>query len=214
MSVRTHEVGRGAAPGDASLFESVSVSPIATVITDARAEDNPVVAVNSAFEALTGYGRDEIIGRNCRFLSGPGSEEEGRRVLREAVAQGRPVLAQLYNYKKDGTRFRNAVMIAPVLNENGEVEFFIGSQMEVDDGQMRDPRQSRARALVEGLTPRQRQVLDYMIRGYRNKQIAGFLGIDEKTVKMHRAGLLVRLGAASSADGIRIGVEAGVSGPG
>ena len=59
-------------------------------------------------------------------------------------------------------------------------------------------------------------MLDHLIQGYRNKQIAGFLGIDEKTVKMHRARLLSRLGAPTSADAIRIGVEAGLplSGPG
>ena len=47
-----------------------------------------------------------------------------------------------------------------------------------------------------------------MTLGYRNKQIAGRLGIDEKTVKMHRAGMLDRLGAPTSADAIRIAVEA------
>jgi DNA-binding CsgD family transcriptional regulator len=64
---------------------------------------------------------------------------------------------------------------------------------------------------VRALTPRQHQVLAHMIQGYRNKQIAARLGIDEKTVKMHRAGLLAKLGVATSADAIRIGVEAGLS---
>jgi DNA-binding CsgD family transcriptional regulator len=62
--------------------------------------------------------------------------------------------------------------------------------------------------LVASLTPRQRQVLGHMVVGLRNKQIAALLDIDEKTVKMHRAGLLARLGAVTSADAIRIGVEA------
>jgi PAS domain S-box-containing protein len=197
------------------LVASIAATPIATVITDPRLPDNPIVAANRAFETLTGYEEAEIKGRNCRFLGGPDTEPQFQAVLRRAVAEGRPALVELANYKKDGTSFRNAVMIAPVLDEDGKVALFIGSQMDVG-GQARlaAPQRARAEEQVTGLTTRQRQVLDHMIRGYRNKQIAGFLGIDEKTVKMHRAGLLMRLGAASSADAIRIGVEAGLSGPG
>ena len=196
----------------AELLASIEATPIATVVTDPNQADNPIVAANRAFEALTGYGEAEVKGRNCRFLAGPGTEPEWQAVLRRAVAEGRPALTELTNYKKDGTAFRNAVMIAPVLGENGKVALFIGSQMDVG-GQAPLAGAQRARAVeqVAGLTTRQRQVLDHMIRGFRNKQIAGFLGIDEKTVKMHRAGLLTRLGAASSADAIRIGVEAGLS---
>jgi hypothetical protein len=194
------------------LIATIVATPIATVITDPHHHDNPIVAVNRAFEMLTGYEEAEVKGRNCRLLAGPGTEPEWQAVLRRAVAEGRPALTELTNYKKDGTPFRNAVMIAPVLDEAGRVALFIGSQMDVG-GQSPLAGTQRARAIeqVAALTTRQRQVLDHMIRGYRNKQIAGFLGIDEKTVKMHRAGLLTRLGAASSAEAIRIGVEAGLS---
>jgi hypothetical protein len=197
------------------LFASIAATPIATVITDPRRRDNPIVAVNRAFEALTGYAEAEVKGRNCRLLAGPETEPEAQAVLRRAIVEGRPALTEMTNYRKDGSAFRNAVMIAPVLGEDGKVAWFIGSQMDVG-GQVPLAATQRARAAeqVAGLTARQRQVLEHMIRGYRNKQIAGFLGIDEKTVKMHRAGLLIRLGAASSADAIRIGVEAGLSGPG
>jgi len=199
----------------AELLASIEATPIATVVTNPHLPDNPIVAANRAFEALTGYEEAEVKGRNCRFLAGPETEAQFQAVLRRAIAEGRPALVELTNYKKDGTAFRNAVMIAPVLDEDGKVGLFIGSQMDVG-GQARlaAPQRARAAEQVTGLTTRQRQVLDHMIRGYRNKQIAGFLGIDEKTVKMHRAGLLTRLGAASSADAIRIGVEAGLSGPG
>ena len=195
----------------ASLFASIAQSPIASVITDHRLPDYPIAAVNRAFSELTGYPEDEIKGRNCRFLSGPGTDRNAQAILRTAVQEGRPVLTELVNYKKDGTPFRNAVMIAPVLGPGGEVAYYIGSQMDVTDGASLPTiiRQQRAAERVRTLTPRQRQVLSEMIQGFRNKQIAARLGIDEKTVKMHRAGLLAKLGAASSADAIRTGVEAG-----
>ena len=200
--------------GEEELFESIRLSPIASVITGAREADNPIVAVNEAFRQLTGYRDDEIVGRNCRFLGGPDTEPEARRVLRDAVRDGRPALAQLRNYRRDGTAFRNAVMIAPILDESGRVAYFLGSQMDLGEAGLLTPRQRASEAQVARLTRRQSQVLAHMIAGYRNKQIAGFLGLDEKTVKMHRAALLSNLAVASSAQAIRIGVEAGLSGPG
>jgi PAS domain S-box-containing protein len=191
------------------LFASIGPSPIATVITDPRLPDNPIVAVNDPFRALTGYADGELIGRNCRLLAGPATEAEQRRILREAVAEYRPALAEMVNYRKDGSLFRNAVMIAPVFGPGGAPCYFLGSQMEMAEpaGTAASARRDRARALVDALTERQRQVLREMMLGYRNKQIAPRLGINEKTVKMHRAALLVRLGVPTSADAIRIAVE-------
>ena len=91
--------------GAEGLFASIDHSPIATVITDARLPDNPIVAVNRAFCELTGYGREEIVGRNCRFLAGAGTEPAARATLCRAVAEGRPALVELTNYRKDGSAF-------------------------------------------------------------------------------------------------------------
>jgi hypothetical protein len=196
---------------DEELLASIRLTPIASVVTDPRLPDNPIVAVNDAFCRLTGYAEDEIIGRNCRFLAGPDTEPAAQAVLREAVRQERPALVRILNYRKDGTPFRNAVMIAPVLDAEGRAAYFLGSQMHAsDDGAEPAARSAAAKAQAAALTRRQRQVLAHMVAGYRNKQIAALLGIDEKTVKMHRAALLARLGAPSSAHAIRIGVEAGV----
>ena len=57
-----------------NLVASIRNSPIASVISDPRLPYNPIVAVNEAFCALTGYPVEEIIGRNCKFLAGPATE--------------------------------------------------------------------------------------------------------------------------------------------
>jgi PAS domain S-box-containing protein len=193
-----------------ALFASIELSPMATVITNPRLRDNPIVAVNRAFCLLTGYPREEIVGRNCRFLAGPETEASARAVLRHAIAAARPALTEILNYRRDGTRFRNAVMISPLFSPTGELAYFLGSQMEVVEAAQPSStlRRQRAQELVDKLTLRQRQVLNEMALGRRNKQIAPALGISEKTVKMHRAGLLAKLGVASSADAVRIAVEA------
>jgi PAS domain S-box-containing protein len=195
----------------AALRRSICQTPIPTILTDNRAADNPIVEANDAFVVLTGYSRDEIIGRNCRFLAGRGTEPEAQSVLRRAVLEGKPAMVEITNYRKDGTPFRNAVMLAPVCDEDGSVSMFIGSQMDIGANGAGDGlRRTRSRELVEQLTPRLRQTLELMAMGYRNKEIGGFLGIGEKTVKMHRSRLLEALGVKTSADAIRIAVEAEV----
>lgn len=189
---------------------SIHQSPIATIVTDNRVDDNPIVEVNRAFEILTGYRREEILGRNCRFLSGAGTDPEARASLRSAVAQGRSTVVELMNYRKDGTPFCNAVMLAPVLDIEGHVAMFIGSQMEVDTADKASGLRREAQERVSRLSPRLRQILGLISSGYRNKQIAGMLGIGEKTVKMHRARLFQALHVTNSPEAIRIAVEAGI----
>ncbi|PSJ38162.1 response regulator transcription factor [Allosphingosinicella deserti] len=191
-----------------ALLASIHLSAIATVVTDARQADNPICGVNAAFEALTGYSAEEVVGRNCRFLRGHNSEDGASATLREAIRAARPVMVELLNYRKNGSPFRNAVMIAPIFAADGSVRYYIGSQMEVPERQGADVRSVRAREHLARLTNRQQEVLRLMAGGLLNKQIAFELGISEKTVKMHRAALLSQLGARSSADAVRLAVEA------
>ncbi|KTE19773.1 histidine kinase [Sphingopyxis sp. H050] len=193
-----------------SLKAMIAASPIAAVISNPRLADNPIVECNDAFVDLTGYAADEIVGQNCRFLTGPDTETELSDELRSAIRERRPALVEILNYKKDGTPFRNAVLVAPIFGSDGGLEYFLGSQMQVgDDRAMLDRRRAEARRRIEALSPRQREVLLLMAEGSLNKQIGYRLGLSERTVKMHRAALLNSLGIATTADAIRLAVEAG-----
>ena len=78
------------------------------IVTDPRQPDNPVVFANNAFLGMTGYTAEEIVGRNCRFLQGPGTDRESIRELRQAVAERREFATEILNYRKDGYSFWNA----------------------------------------------------------------------------------------------------------
>ena len=197
---------------DEQLFESVGLSPIATVISNPRRPDNPLEVANAAFCSLTGYAEREILGRNCRFLAGELTEPWVTDRIREAIGSRRSVLVDILNYRQDGSQFRNAVLVSPLFDEEGDLAWFLGSQVELgpDAPAMFDARRSRAISLVKALPERRRQVLELMARGLLNKQIAWELKISEKTVKMHRALLLERLGVSTTAEAIRIAVEAGL----
>ncbi len=191
--------------------ELIGSSLIAAVVTDPRQPDNPIVECNDAFQALTGYSRDEIIGHNCRFLVGPGTEPELTQTLRDGIRQRQPVMVEIRNYKKDGTPFRNAVMVAPIFDEQGDLQYFLGSQVELvqEQGRTRLNRGETARSRIESLSPRQKEVLIEVAKGKLNKQIAYDLGLTERTIKMHRAALLDALHVRTSADAIRVAIEAG-----
>ncbi|MCY7279575.1 MAG: LuxR C-terminal-related transcriptional regulator [Sphingomonas bacterium] len=195
-----------------SVTALIEASPIASVISDPRLPDNPIVACNAAFCTLTGYDEDQILGRNCRFLSGPGTEPWLTETIRQGVRDHRPVLVEILNYKRNGAPFRNAVLVAPIYDTDDELRYFLGSQVEVGD-EIPGPsvaRRVRAASAVSNLSPRQRQVLGFVSNGLMNKQIAGQLGLSEKTVKMHRGILMERLNLRTSADLVRIAVEAGL----
>lgn len=192
-----------------SLSELIAASPIAALICDPLEPDTPIIECNAAFVALTGYSREEVLGRNCRFMRGSGTEPDLTQQIRAAIADRRPILVDILNYKKDGSPFRNAVLIAPIFNESGTLQYYLGSLMEVDDPALGSRRGAQARTRVSALTRRQQQVLIQMAAGQLNKQIAHSLGLSERTVKMHKAALQKALGVTTSADAIRIAVEAG-----
>jgi PAS domain S-box-containing protein len=193
-----------------SLIDAIALSPIAMVVTNPRVPDNPLEFVNEAFCRLTGYAEAEIIGRNCRFLSGEDTEAAAKAELRAAITEARPTLNELINYRRDGSAFRNGVMISPLFDADEKLAWFLGSQVDLGERDALADRRSRSARQVAGLPQRQREVLHGMARGLLNKQIAWDLKISEKTVKMHRALLLERLGVATSAEAIRIAVEAGL----
>lgn len=189
----------------------IASSAVAAVVSNPRLPDNPIVACNDAFIALTGYSREEIIGSNCRFLAGPDTEPWLTESLRTGIKERRPTMVEILNYRKDGTPFRNAVMVAPIFDANGELEFFLGSQAEIEEDRARanDERRKHAHNRVERLSPRQREILIEMAKGKLNKQIAFDLNLSERTIKMHRSAMFRSLGVRTTADAIRIAIEAG-----
>ena len=196
----------------ASLLMAIRLSPIASVISNPRLPDNPIIAVNAAFCTLTGYAEAEILGRNCRFLAGARTEPWLTETIRQGARRKTPVLVEILNYKRDGTPFRNAVLVAPVFGADGELTYFLGSQIEISDESQCPSTVRRAQALqpIKDLSPRQLQILREVAAGYRSKQIAYRLSLSEKTVKMHRTILFERLGTSNVAEAVRIAVEAGL----
>ena len=101
------------------------------IVTDARQHDNPIVFANDAFLAMSGYSREFVLGRNCRFLQGEGTDRESVARLNAAIDAGEDIAIDILNYRKNGEAFWNALYISPVTNEAGELLYFFASQLDV-----------------------------------------------------------------------------------
>ena len=130
-----HETDRlHAEQGQGDPFAAaVRATRMAMIITDPRQHDNPIVFANAAFYRLTGYDRAEVMGANCRFLQGEGTDPKAVAAIRSAIEQRSDIAIDLLNYRKSGEPFWNGLYISPVVNAAGELQFFFASQLDVTD---------------------------------------------------------------------------------
>uniref|UniRef100_A0ACD5VKF4 Uncharacterized protein n=1 Tax=Avena sativa TaxID=4498 RepID=A0ACD5VKF4_AVESA len=95
------------------------------VLTDRHLPDMPIVYASDAFLSLTGYSREEILGCNCRFLSGPGTSVEVLEEINRNICSEQACTVHLLNYRKDGSAFRDLLQVSPIRNASGKVAFHV-----------------------------------------------------------------------------------------
>jgi PAS domain S-box-containing protein len=113
------------------FFAAIEMTRMPMILTDPNLPDNPIVFANRAFQDLSGYTEEEVLGRNCRFLQGAHTDRETVAELRDAVNGHRAVSVELLNYKRDGTPFWNACFVAPVFDKHDKLLYFFASQLDV-----------------------------------------------------------------------------------
>jgi PAS domain S-box-containing protein len=113
------------------LAAAVAAAPTGVVVSDPTLPDCPIVYANAAFHRITGYAPAEVIGRNCRFLQGPGTDAKAVRAIGRAITEARSIDIALVNHRKDGRRFVNELHISPVLGADGRPVAFLGIQHDV-----------------------------------------------------------------------------------
>lgn len=116
-----------------TLVSAVEAAAVSISIADCLSPDWPLVYVNPAFERLTGYRSEDIVGRNCRFLQGPNLHSAEATAIKTAVRQGREIRSVLRNYRIDGTAFWNELHLSAVRNESGVVTHYIGYQNDISE---------------------------------------------------------------------------------
>lgn len=126
-------------------------SPVPLTLSSPVFEDCPLVLANTAFEELSGYRTEEIIGRNCRFLQGPETSAAARADMRAAIENRTEALVPVVNYRKDGSAFENYVFLLPIFSSGGALLYILGSQCDVSSTQRRLTPLEHARLLDDGV---------------------------------------------------------------
>lgn len=116
---------------DFRLMSALSGSQQNFAISDPTLPDNPIVYVSQGFLDLTGYQLDQVLGRNCRFLQGPGTDQSAVDVIRKGISEGIDTSVCLLNYKADGTPFWNQFFVAALRDAENNVVNYVGVQCEV-----------------------------------------------------------------------------------
>ena len=155
---------------------AVRATRMPMLITDPRLPDNPIVFVNDAFTKLTGYKREEIIGRNCRFLQGPETNQDEVARLRDAIERRTTIELDLRNHRKDGTVFWNRLLVSPVFDDDGDLTYFFASQFDVTLEKDRLVNLQRDRDALEAEAARRSQDLRQSEERLRFTLKAGRLG--------------------------------------
>ncbi len=115
------------------LREVLDASPEGIVVCESSGEHQPVVYVNNAFERMSGYGADELIGHDLRRLQSWDRDQEGRNQLRAAISQGESCRVLLRNYRKDGSQFWNEMLVQPLRGAEGNVTHYVGFHRDVTE---------------------------------------------------------------------------------
>ncbi|KAM7255775.1 hypothetical protein ACFE04_011516 [Oxalis oulophora] len=103
------------------------------VITDPRLPDNPIIFASDSFLELTEYTREEILGRNCRFLQGPETDQATVEKIRVAIREQKEADLLLFHNLLAGKKFWNLFHLQPMRDQKGELQYFIGVQLDGSD---------------------------------------------------------------------------------
>jgi PAS domain-containing protein len=116
---------------DFGLMTAIQAAQRSFCITDPSLPDNPIVFASQGFLDLSGYSLNEVLGRNCRFLQGPGTDLSQIDVLRNGIMNGVDTTVCLLNYKADGTPFYNQIFVAGLRDSSHKIINYVGVQVEV-----------------------------------------------------------------------------------
>ncbi|MFY7651948.1 MAG: PAS domain S-box protein, partial [Chitinophagaceae bacterium] len=115
------------------LKQAIEASSVSFTLADATLPDMPLIYVNEAFVELTGYSKEEVLGKNCRFLHKNNEEELVLSIIKKGIEEGKNTSVTIKNYRKNGELFWNQLTISPIYNRDGILSHFVGVQKDITD---------------------------------------------------------------------------------
>ena len=116
---------------DLDLMASIHTAQRSYIITDPALPDNPIIFASEGFLELSGYSLQDVLGRNCRFMQGPGTDQTQVDMLRKGILAGEDTSVCLLNYRADGTQFVNQIFVSALRDATNKVINYVGVQVEI-----------------------------------------------------------------------------------
>jgi PAS domain S-box-containing protein len=113
-----------------ALLEAIHHTNEGVTLADPLQSDTPLIYVNDAFCQMTGYEREEVLGKNCRFLQGEATAQDVIKAIHQHLSQQTAGTFELINYRKDGSTFWNRLSLTPIKMGNGQ-PFIVGIQSDI-----------------------------------------------------------------------------------
>ncbi|MDA0781797.1 MAG: PAS domain-containing protein [Rickettsiales bacterium] len=115
------------------MDRAISSTVEGITLSDVSSPDQPLVYVNGGFERMTGYGKDEILGKNCRFLQGNETDKNEVAKIRNAINLRQHCTIEFLNYKKNGEKFWNRLTVSPVSLPEDTKQYYVGVQCDITE---------------------------------------------------------------------------------
>ena len=157
---------------DSDIFKHVIyASRDGIVISDYQKKDNPIIYVNKAFEDLTGYISEDVIGKNICFLESANESKSELELILKTLNEGKDCLVVIKNYKKDGTYFWNELSLSPVKNNEGQITNYISIQKDITDRiQIQEQLLSSYEATIQDIEVLRNCIVTDQLTGTYNKE--------------------------------------------
>ncbi|MDB6036957.1 MAG: domain S-box protein [Verrucomicrobiales bacterium] len=137
------------------------------VIADATSTDLPIIYCNPAFERISGYLKEEVLGRDCCFLQGPGTDTNAVKLIQQSLAEERECRVVLKNYQKDGSLFWNDLRLSPVRNDQGRLTHFIAIHSDITAAKESEEKLRRSEELFRVITENAADLIAIVDKGGR-----------------------------------------------
>ena len=131
------------------LAQAIESCNVGISIADASVQGFPLVFLNSEFEKITGYSKEEMLGINCSLLQGPNTDKNAIDIITNAIKTLKTQRIEILNYKKDGTEFWNSLQISPVFNQQQQLTAYVGIQQDITEQKAANQLLIEAKAAAE-----------------------------------------------------------------
>ena len=148
-----------------------------------------IVYVNDGFTRMTGYTKEEAIGKTPRMLQGPKTDRAVLEKLRKRLEEGQAFFGHTVNYRKDGSEFINQWDIHPLTNNDGEITHWVSYQHDITERKRSEEKVVDSQVEFDDLTEESKKTLvDLDVQGNiitSNKSFRDLIGYDDEELKKH-----------------------------